>query len=60
MSVHVPVYDYGTHSRVSETILVTPRPVIVIEGILIFAVRRSNSSSESVLLTPCKHRMKSL
>ena len=35
--VEVPVYDFTTHSRTSETIHVEPRRVILVEGILIFA-----------------------
>ena len=34
--VHMPVYDFTTHSRKSETILVEPQPVIIVDGILIF------------------------
>jgi uridine kinase len=36
-SVHVPIYDFKTHSRTNETLLEEPRKVIVVEGILIFA-----------------------
>jgi uridine kinase len=35
--VDVPVYDFTTHSRTSETLRVAPHRVIVVEGILIFA-----------------------
>jgi len=38
--VEVPVYDFTTHSRTSETIHVDPRRVILVEGILIFAEPR--------------------
>lgn len=34
--VHLPVYDFTNHTRTSETILVEPRHVILVEGILIF------------------------
>lgn len=34
-SIHVPVYDYSRHTRSDETILVEPRDVIILEGILI-------------------------
>jgi uridine kinase len=34
--VQVPVYDFATHSRTSQTFTVQPRPVILVEGILIF------------------------
>jgi len=35
-SVEMPVYDFTNHSRKSETIHITPRPVILVEGILVF------------------------
>lgn len=33
--IPVPVYDFTTHLRTSKTLLVEPRPVVVVEGILI-------------------------
>ncbi len=35
-AVQVPVYDFATHTRTRETHRVEPRPVILVEGILIF------------------------
>jgi len=35
-SIEQPVYDYATHSRRAETIRVEPRPINIIEGILVF------------------------
>lgn len=35
-AIHLPVYDFKTHSRTAQTILVEPHPVILVEGILIF------------------------
>jgi uridine kinase len=35
-SVEMPVYDFTTHSRKSETIHIEPAPVIMVEGILVF------------------------
>lgn len=35
--VQVPVYDFSTHTRTSETISVTPRRVVILEGILVLA-----------------------
>jgi len=35
-SVEIPIYDFATHTRQSETICVEPASVIIIEGILIF------------------------
>jgi uridine kinase len=36
-AVELPVYDFRTHTRQAETLRVEPRPIIIIEGILIFA-----------------------
>ncbi len=35
--VEVPIYDFTTHTRKPETRRVNPEPVILVEGILIFA-----------------------
>ena len=34
-SILRPVYDYHTHTRTWQTVLVEPRPVVILEGILI-------------------------
>ncbi len=36
-SIEMPVYDYTVHNRSDKTIVVNPAPVILLEGILIFA-----------------------
>jgi uridine kinase len=36
-AIEVPVYDFKTHSRTNHTIHLEPRPIILVEGILIFA-----------------------
>jgi uridine kinase len=36
-SIEQPIYDYATHSRIAATIHVEPRPVIIVEGILVLA-----------------------
>lgn len=38
-SIEMPVYDYCIHNRAKETITVEPRPVIIIEGILVLENR---------------------
>jgi uridine kinase len=37
--VAVPVYDFASHTRLAQTHPVNPAPVILVEGILIFAER---------------------
>lgn len=36
-AIEMPVYDYKNHVRSDETIHLDPKPVIILEGILIFA-----------------------
>lgn len=38
--IEKPIYDFVTHRRLETTDRVVPHPVVVIEGILIFAERR--------------------
>ena len=37
VAIEVPVYDFKTHSRTDHTLHVQPQPIILVEGILIFA-----------------------
>jgi uridine kinase len=34
--IELPLYDFRTHSRLHETRLVEPKPIVIVEGILIF------------------------
>ena len=34
--VELPIYDFATHSRLKKTIHITPKPIIIVDGILIF------------------------
>ncbi len=36
-SIELPLYDFKTNSRLSETRLVDAKPIVIVEGILIFA-----------------------
>ena len=36
-AIEVPIYDFKTHSRTSQTTRIEPQPIIIVEGILIFA-----------------------
>ena len=38
--VEMPVYDFSTHSRKQATVHVIPKPVILVEGILIFVEKQ--------------------
>ncbi len=37
VSVNIPIYDFATHTRKSETIKQEPKHIILVEGILIFS-----------------------
>ena len=39
-AVDLPIYDFRTHTRRNETLSVEPQPIVIVEGILIFADRR--------------------
>ncbi|MEZ4590638.1 MAG: uridine kinase [Chloroflexota bacterium] len=39
-NANVPVYDFTTHRRTEQTVLVEPAPIILVDGILIFTKRR--------------------
>jgi uridine kinase len=39
-AVELPVYDFKTHTRRPETLRTEPRPIIIIEGILVFNEER--------------------
>ncbi len=39
-AIERPVYDFTTHSRKSNVIIVEPRPIILVDGILIFAIKK--------------------
>ena len=44
--VEMPVYDYSVHNRSDQTTTVHPNPVIILEGILIFAEVKTRSRTD--------------
>ena len=40
LSVDMPLYDFVTHTRSDEIEVINPKPVVIVEGILIFAEPR--------------------
>ncbi len=36
-AIEMPVYSFKTHTRIAQTIRIEPQPIILVEGILIFA-----------------------
>jgi uridine kinase len=35
--IHLPIYDFKTHTRTDQTTVIHPQSIIIVEGILIFA-----------------------
>jgi uridine kinase len=35
-AINMPVYDFATHTRKAESIHIEPKPILIIEGILVF------------------------
>jgi uridine kinase len=35
--VELPIYDFKTHTRLSDTLRIQPKAIVIVEGILIFA-----------------------
>jgi uridine kinase len=42
-SIESPVYDYSQHNRSNETVRIDPKPIIIVEGILLLADERLRS-----------------
>ena len=40
LAIEMPVYDFTSYTRMEETLRVEPRPVVLVEGILIFVEKR--------------------
>ncbi len=40
LDIEMPLYDFKTHTRSDEVEIIKPRPVVIVEGILIFAEPR--------------------
>jgi len=40
LSIEMPLYDFATHTRSEKIEIIEPRPVVIVEGILIFAEPR--------------------
>jgi uridine kinase len=38
--VELPIYDFRTHTRLTDTTPISPKPIVIVEGILIFAEPR--------------------
>jgi uridine kinase len=51
--IHRPIYDFVTHSRKTETVCLSPLPVIIVEGILIFCDARMRRLMDIKIFVDC-------
>jgi uridine kinase len=52
-SIEQPIYDYATHSRKPETLRVEPRPVIIVEGILVLVDSQMRQLMDLKIFVDC-------
>ena len=52
-SIERPIYDYAAHARKSETVRVSPLPVILVEGILVFFDARMRQLMDIKIFVDC-------
>jgi uridine kinase len=52
-SIEQPIYDFVTHSRKSETLCIGPRPVVIVEGILVLFDARMRALMDIKIFVDC-------
>jgi uridine kinase len=52
-SIEQPVYDFASHTRKPETVRITPLPVIIVEGILVFHDARMRRLMDLKVFVDC-------
>jgi uridine kinase len=52
-SIERPIYDFVTHARKPDTLVMTPLPVIIVEGILIFFDARMRRLMDIRIFVDC-------
>uniref|UniRef100_A0A6V2QM54 Uridine kinase n=1 Tax=Ditylum brightwellii TaxID=49249 RepID=A0A6V2QM54_9STRA len=57
-AVEIPKYDFTTHNRTAETTVVQPRPVILVEGILILSDSRLAREMDLKIYVDCDADMR--
>jgi len=57
-SVKVPTYDFATHTRQQAVNLVDPRPLIIVEGILILTQADVRAQLDHSLYMKCSKRLR--
>ncbi|MAF90436.1 MAG: uridine kinase [Bdellovibrionaceae bacterium] len=52
-SVELPLYDFTTHTRRTETLLVEPKPIILVDGILILSQENLRDVFDDSIFIQC-------
>ena len=56
--VAVPVYDFATHTRTDDLVMIRPTPVIVVEGILLFSFPELRELFALKVFRDCPERLR--
>lgn len=59
-SIEMPVYDFRTHSRTEQFTRVEPHPVIIVEGIMLYAYRALRSQFDLKVFLDVPHDIRIL
>jgi len=58
IEVAVPDYDFKTHSRTQSINLVEPKPIIILEGILLFAFESIRNRMDYLVFRDCPEQIR--
>lgn len=56
--VAVPTYDFATHSRLKKVTLIQPKPIVIIEGILLFAFESIRQRIDYLVFRDCPEQIR--
>ncbi len=57
-SIEVPIYDFATHKRLEKTITFKPKPVILVDGILILSIPSVRSELDEAIFIDCDENLR--
>ena len=57
-AIEMPTYDFTTHRRKAETIRLTPRPIIFVDGILILHATELRNSFDYKVFVECEEELR--
>lgn len=57
-SIDMPCYDFATHKRLSESVKLQPKPVILVDGILVLASEMLRNSFDLKIFVECEESVR--